>query len=185
MRSFLKSQSIDCMACMSMLWLLLTTLRDVSSLGGEFSILAACRSRLCAGKVALIRAVRSRCLSVRSRVQLGHAVAHKEVRGFNTLRSNYWIQSQNTGAIGRMLAGCVSGACGRVFFSDSAPLRADLIHSTLNLRLTDEVTQHGSAVWLRGIRFSKSAPHRIRYLARRPRPAAACCRLTLGGIGAN
>lgn len=68
MRSFLKSQSIDCMACMSMLWLLFTTLRDVvSSLGGEFSILAACRSRPCAGKVALIRAVRSRSSCVRLR----------------------------------------------------------------------------------------------------------------------
>jgi hypothetical protein len=57
MRSFLKSQSIDCIACMSMLWLLFTTLRDVVSSLAKFSILEACLSRLGGGKVALIREV--------------------------------------------------------------------------------------------------------------------------------
>jgi hypothetical protein len=146
MRSFLKSQSIDCMACMSMLWLLFTTLRDVvSSLGGEFSILAACRSSPCAGKVALIRAVRSGSSSVRLRpVRPCRRSTRRTLWGSGV--STHCARTEfnhNTGAIGRMLAGCVSGACGRVFFSDSAPLRADLIHSTLNLRLTDGVTQHG------------------------------------------
>lgn len=120
MRSFLKSQSIDCMACMSMLWLLLTTLRDVSSLGGEFSILAACRSRPCGGKVALIRAVRSSCSSVRPRpvrpCRPSFDASHTESGsgGFNTLRSE--LNSITTHRCHRPNVGWLRVRCVRTCF---------------------------------------------------------------------